>query len=183
MKLAGRAFSMLLFLIIAGLAIAVFSSKASGGEPEVFGYQLKTVLSGSMEPGIQTGSVIAVKTGGDMNRFEVGNVITYWMNEKDLATHRITGKTMSGGQAVYRTKGDHNQSEDSDPVLAQNVVAEYTGSTIPYAGYISSYVRSKEGRALLAIIPGILLIIYSISTIWQAILKIEELHQQKSDST
>lgn len=34
------------------------------GEPQVFGYQLKTVLSGSMEPEIKTGSIIAVKPGG-----------------------------------------------------------------------------------------------------------------------
>ncbi|AZB43562.1 signal peptidase I [Bacillus sp. FJAT-42376] len=178
MKIVSRAFTLLLFFILISLAIAVFSSKASGGEPQVFGYQFKTVLSGSMEPGIQTGSVIAVKTGGDMNRFKKDDVITFWMNEYDLATHRITEKTVSRGQAVYRTKGDHNESEDSAPVLSSNVVAEYTGVTIPYAGYISSYAQTKEGRALFAIIPGILLIIYSISTIWQAILKIEENHKK-----
>ncbi|MBS2969619.1 signal peptidase I [Metabacillus sp. KIGAM252] len=180
MKLISRGFTILLFFVLIGLALAVFSSKASGGEPQVFGYQLKTVLSGSMEPGIQTGSVIAVKTGGDMTRFETGDVITFWMDEYDLATHRITQKVMSGGQAVYRTKGDNNKSEDSAPVQSDNVVAQYTGFTVPYAGYVSNFARTKEGGALTAIVPGLILIIYSILTIWQAILKIEERHIQKN---
>ncbi|MTH52385.1 signal peptidase I [Bacillus mangrovi] len=179
MKLISRGLTVVLFILMIGLALAVFSSKASGGEPQIFGYQLKTVLSGSMEPGIMTGSVIAVKLGGDMTRFEKGDVITFWMDEYDLATHRITGKSESGGQTIYRTKGDNNEWEDAAPVSAENIVAQYTGFTVPYAGYISQFSRTKEGGALTAILPGIFLLIYSISAIWQAILKIEEKQKQK----
>ncbi|AZB43567.1 signal peptidase I [Bacillus sp. FJAT-42376] len=178
MKLAGKLISQtlsaLLFVLLLVMILLVLSSKASGGQPEFFGYQLKTVLSGSMEPGIQTGSIIAVKTGGDMNRFQPGDVITFKMDEKDLATHRIVAKKASGQAVIYTTKGDNNKTPDSEPVLAQNVTAQYTGFTIPYIGYFIEYAKSKEGNALLFIIPGLLLIGYSIITIWRVISRLEE---------
>ena len=52
------------------MTFVVISSKASGGEPQVFGYQLKTVLSGSMEPAFNTGSIIAVKPSRRSNNFK-----------------------------------------------------------------------------------------------------------------
>ena len=64
------------------MVFIVISSKTSEGAPQILGYQLKTVLSGSMEPGIKTGSIIAVKAGGDMTRFQENDVITF-VQEKE----------------------------------------------------------------------------------------------------
>jgi signal peptidase I len=162
----------ILFAVLIFMVVVVVSSKASGGEPEAFGYQLKTVLSGSMEPGIQTGSIIAVKPGGDMTRFEKGDVITFRQEENMLVTHRVAEVIKNGDQVMYRTKGDNNKTEDLNPVLSENVVAEYTGFTVPYVGYFMNFTNSKNG-AFLFIIPGILLLIYSGFTIWRAISQIE----------
>jgi signal peptidase I len=162
----------ILFAVLIFMVVVVVSSKASGGEPEAFGYQLKTVLSGSMEPGIQTGSIITVKPGGDMNRFEKGDVITFQQEENMLVTHRVAEVIKNGDQVMYRTKGDNNKTEDLNPVLSENVVAEYTGFTVPYVGYFMNFTNSKNG-AFLFIIPGILLLIYSGFTIWRAISQIE----------
>jgi signal peptidase I len=162
----------ILFAVLIFMVVVVVSSKASGGEPEAFGYQLKTVLSGSMEPGIQTGSIIAVKPGGDMTRFEKGDVITFREEENMLVTHRVAEVIKNGDQVMYRTKGDNNKTEDLNPVLSENVVAEYTGVTVPYVGYFMDFTNSKNG-AFLFIIPGILLLIYSGFTIWRAISQIE----------
>jgi signal peptidase I len=162
----------ILFAVLIFMVVVVVSSKASGGEPEAFGYQLKTVLSGSMEPGIQTGSIIAVKPGGDMTRFEKGDVITFHQEENMLVTHRVAEVIKNGDQVMYRTKGDNNKTEDLNPVLSENVVAEYTGFTVPYVGYFMDFTNSKNG-AFLFIIPGILLLIYSGFTIWRAISQIE----------
>src|SRR5690606_8330585 len=51
----------LLFAVLIVMVVAVISSKASGGEPSFLGYQLKPVLSGSMEPTFMTGSIIAIR--------------------------------------------------------------------------------------------------------------------------
>ncbi|MFZ3589655.1 hypothetical protein ACOI1C_10300 [Bacillus sp. DJP31] len=66
----------LLYGVLFMMIFVVVSSRVTGTEPQLFGYQLKTVLSGSMEPGIQTGSIIAVKVDEDMTRFQKGDVIT-----------------------------------------------------------------------------------------------------------
>ncbi|MGD6966615.1 signal peptidase I SipW [Rossellomorea vietnamensis] len=161
-----------LFIVLIFMVFVVVSSKASGGEPQVFGYQLKTVLSGSMEPGIQTGSIIAVKPGGDMERFVEGDVITYKQEENVLVTHRVMEVIKSGDQVMYRTKGDNNKTEDLEPVLSQNIVAEYSGFTIPYIGYFMDFTNSKNG-AFLFIIPGILLMLFSGLTIWKAISQLD----------
>ncbi|WP_042355373.1 signal peptidase I SipW [Bacillus rubiinfantis] len=179
-KLISNLLTIILFVVFVGLLFIVISSKAAGGEPQVFGYQLKTVLSGSMEPGIHTGSIIAVKPGGDMSRFEKGDVITFKADETRLVTHRITEVIKSGNQVMYRTKGDNNKTEDLEPVLSSNVVAEYTGFTIPYVGYFMDFAKSKNGSALLLILPGVLLLSYSIVTIWKAIAQIDNKHTKDS---
>lgn len=165
--------TVILFLTLISTAFVVISSKASGGEPKVMGYQLKTVLSGSMEPGIQTGSIIAIKPGGDMERFQKGDVITFKESENKLITHRVLEVKGTGENTQYITKGDNNDAPDLSPVLAANVVGEYNGFTIPYIGYLLNAAQSKMGSALLLILPGILLLLYSAVTIWKVIKEIE----------
>lgn len=169
----------LIFLFVFML-ILVVSSKVSGGEPQVFGYQFKTVLSGSMEPGIKTGSIIAVKLGGDMSKFKKNDVITFRADENTLVTHRIIEVTKNGSQVLYRMKGDNNKTEDLNPVMHQNVLAEYKGFTIPYLGYFINFTKSKMGIALLFIIPGIIFIAYSAISIWRTIAQIDKKSESNS---
>lgn len=170
----------LLLVVLLGLIFIVISTKASGGEPQIFGYQLKTVLSGSMEPGIKTGSIIAVKPGGDMTRFNEGDVITFMEKDNLIVTHRITEVINNGEKVMYKTKGDNNESGDMNPVLSENVLAVYTDFTIPYLGYFVDFAKSKAGSALLMILPGILLFGYSIFTIFQTVARLEKAAKQNN---
>jgi len=160
-------------VILIVMASAVIVSKASEGEPTFFGFQMKGVLSGSMEPTFQTGSVIAIKPGGDMNRFQKGDVITFKIDDETLVTHRVVEVLKNGTHVSYVTKGDNNQKADPQPVLADNVVGEYTGYTIPSLSYILDFVRSKTGAVSLMILPGVLLLGYSIISIRKAIHQLE----------
>lgn len=179
-KWSSNLVTILLFAVLIMMLIVVISSKASGGEPQAFGYQLKSVLSGSMEPGIKTGSIIAVKPGGDMKRFKENDVITFKEDENILITHRITEVIKNGDQVMYKTKGDNNNAEDMNPVLSVNVVAEYAGFTVPYLGYFIDFTQSKNG-AFLLLVPGLLLIIYSAFTIWKAISQIDGLNKKNTE--
>ncbi|WP_262481743.1 signal peptidase I SipW [Bacillus sp. CH30_1T] len=171
-KFISSSITVVLYLVLFTMIIVVVSSKAAGGEPEIFGKQIKTVLSGSMEPGIQTGSIIAVKPGGDMTRFKNGDVITFKQEENMLVTHRVVEVMKSGEHVMYKTKGDNNDAADLEPVLSENVVGEYTGFTIPYIGYFMNTMNSKNG-AFLFIIPGLLLLCYSGFVIGKALSQIE----------
>lgn len=181
-KWVNRIISIVLMVVLIAVAALVVINKASGGEPEISGYQLKTVLSGSMEPGIQTGSIIAVKPieGEERNNLTKGDVITFMESEDKLVTHRIIDIQTSGENVMYTTKGDNNNAPDSNPVLAENVVAVYNGFTIPYLGYISTFAQSPNGSIAFLIIPGFLMLGYSIFIIWRAL---RELEDQKKPQT
>ncbi|MGE7604086.1 signal peptidase I SipW [Peribacillus sp. NPDC097675] len=175
LKVISNLITFVLFLNLMVMVFLIISSKASGGEPQVFGYQLKTVLSGSMEPTFQTGSVIAVKplNSDEKKVLKKEDIITFQTSDGILITHRITKVNNSGEHVLYETKGDNNKTSDADPILSDNVVALYSGFTIPYIGYFIDFTQSKEGAALLLIGPGLLLLGYSGFCIYQGLREIE----------
>lgn len=183
LKMISNIITAVLFINLILMAILVVSSKASGGEPQAFGYQLKTVLSGSMEPTFQTGSVIAVKplSSEERKSLKKDDVITFQASEEKLITHRVIGVSSSGDHVMYETKGDNNKTADMEPVLSENVRAVYTGFTIPYVGYFIDFAQSKEGSAILLIGPGLLLLGYAAFSIFQAIREIDP-KSSKTDS-
>lgn len=170
-----------LFIVVLGSFI---TSKISGGEPGFYGYQVKSVLSGSMEPSIKTGSIITIKPFSDTTSFQEGDVITFREAEDRLITHRIIEvvKNELTGQVSYRTQGDNNDAPDLNAVLSANVIGKYTGFTIPYAGYAASFAGSKTGNVTLLIIPGILLVLYAMFTLWRAISSLEETGKQPKET-
>nr|WP_257009127.1 signal peptidase I [Bacillus sp. 7884-1] len=154
-----------MFIVVVCLAaLVVLSSRISGGTPTIAGYQVKAVLSGSMEPAFQTGSIIAIQLKDKHSSYEKGDVITFQMEGK-LITHRITDVKKQNGQTVYKTKGDNNDGVDRWTVTQQNIIGMYKGFTIPYVGYALNYSSSKVGSALLLFIPGLLLLISAIRSI------------------
>ncbi|WP_077324416.1 signal peptidase I SipW [Virgibacillus siamensis] len=173
----------ILFILLISMVFVVMSSRLSGGEPNIFGYQFKTVLSGSMEPTFQTGSIIAVKPVNEGSKLKKGDVITFKRDKKMTVTHRIYAVKGTDKQPKYITKGDNNDNPDAKPVLAQNVEAVYTGFTVPFVGYFMHFAQSKEGTALLVVLPGILLIIYSVITIWRAFKQIDGRKKKEGTSS
>ncbi|MCM3598264.1 signal peptidase I [Metabacillus idriensis] len=171
-KLVKNSLSGIFILIICSLAFIVLSSRLTGGEPAIMGHQLKAVLSGSMEPVFQTGSVISIKLGKDPFTYKKGDIITFQMDEK-LITHRVIKVIDQNGQAAYQTKGDNNNGPDMWTVQPGQIIGEYSGFTIPYAGYAMNYANSKAGSALLLIVPGALLILSAFRTIFTAVKEME----------
>lgn len=163
--------------------MAVISAKASGGEPKLFGHQLKVVLSGSMEPTIKTGSIIAVKPIGDASNLKEDDIITFVQQDESIVTHRIINVVKNGEHTLYETKGDNNQDPDSELVSPQNVLAVYSGFTIPYLGYFVDFAKTSTGAAILLIVPGLILIGYSILLFYQVIREIEKLKGKEMEQT
>lgn len=154
-KVISNVISFVLFAVMVCLAFVVISSKASGGDPTVMGYQFKSVLSGSMEPTFLTGSIIAIEPTKDGSKYKKGDVITFKEKDDKIITHRIIGVKDTNGKVMYETKGDNNNGPDLAPVLAENVIGKYADITVPYVGYGLNYASSKAGAALLLIIPGV----------------------------
>ncbi len=117
------------------------------------------VLSGSMEPTYMTGSLIYVKKV-DCSTLTVGDPITFMLNEKTVATHRIIEIIPDENDpTVFRffTKGDANENPDGSSVHSNNVIGKPI-FTIPYLGYVSNFISNPPGMYL-AIGAGAILII------------------------
>ncbi|PJC66081.1 signal peptidase I, partial [Candidatus Beckwithbacteria bacterium CG_4_9_14_0_2_um_filter_47_11] len=146
-KLVGN---LIYWLILAGLGlVAVFVAVSALNLPG--GWKLFTVQSGSMQPAISVGSLVLVKPAGE---YAVDEVITFKTGPAPT-THRIN--RIEAG--VIITKGDANDTPDSEPVRPENIIGKVVLS-LPYAGYPVTFAKSKEGFLLLIVIPATL-IIYS----------------------
>ena len=128
------------------LIMAVVLTAAALVGVRLFGLQPFAVLSGSMEPTYRTGSIVYVKKV-DYRTLRAGDPITFMLNEKTIATHRIIEVIPDAeDQSVirYRTKGDNNETEDAGLVHCKNVIGMPIFS-IPYLGYAANYIQNPPG--------------------------------------
>ena len=131
----------------------------------IFGLQVFTVLSGSMEPTYHTGSLIYVKKV-DPFTIQPGQPITFMLDEKTVATHRVVGVVPDEEDATvirFRTKGDANEAEDGTLVHYKNVIGEPVFS-IPYLGYLAEYIQHPPGMYVAISAGAVLLLLCSFPT-------------------
>lgn len=168
-KWANHLIFIALIVLLVTIVYASISVKLTGGRPVIAGYELLTVLSGSMEPKIKTGSVITVRAVEDASTLKAGDVITFRMGKNNdmLITHRIVEVLGTGAQIQFITKGDNNDSVDLAPIPAASVVAKYQGITIPYLGYILTFSTTPWGIVWMMIVPGMVLIVSQLVLIWR----------------
>ena len=129
----------------------------------LFGMQVFTVLSGSMEPTYHTGSLIYVKDV-DPYELESGDVITFMLDEDTVATHRIVGVVPDETDPTvvrFRTKGDANDAEDGSLVHYKNVIGSPI-FTIPKLGYVANYIQNPPGTYIAISVGAILLLLVFI---------------------
>ncbi|MBR6801107.1 MAG: signal peptidase I [Eubacteriaceae bacterium] len=147
------------FTTILVLLVVILAMLLAG--VRVFGIDIYTVLSGSMEPTYQTGSVIYVKDVDDPYSLTEGDIITFAISGGDtLATHRIIEVVNENGTVAYRTKGDANDMADGSLVSPENIIGKPI-FTVPKLGYLISYMQTKPGR-LFAIAGGALILLLVI---------------------
>ncbi len=129
------------------LTFFLLQSKLSGTEPAIFGHKIYIVMSGSMVPAIEVGSVVVVQP---LSAAEVlpGDIITFRSdNSRSVTTHRVHHLETETGLLFY-TKGDANEVLDPLPVPAQQLVGKVV-LTVPYLGYLFAYTRTREGLMVL----------------------------------
>ena len=120
----------------------------------VFGWRIDAVLSGSMEPAIQTGGV-AVIGPVSVSDIHVGDVIAYKIGNLNVC-HRVI-QVSEGEQLQFTTKGDANNAPDPAPVLPGNVIGRVVFS-VPLAGYLISFVKTPVGLFITVLLPLLILI-------------------------
>lgn len=124
----------------------------------LFGLQVFSVLSGSMEPEYHVGSLIYVKEV-DYTQLKSGDVITYMLSEDTVSTHRIMEVVPDQDDPTvlrYQTKGDANEAADGTLVHYKNVIGTPV-FTIPYLGYVADFIQNPPGTYAAIAIGAVLL--------------------------
>ena len=121
MNRAVKVIESLMFMIAVAVVVCAMICQIMQLKPVV-------VLSGSMEPAMQTGSLAFIdKTE---TRFEKGDVISFRVGDM-LVSHRIIEVTEDG----FKTKGDNNEDPDAGTVAASSIEGRILFS-IPKLGFI-----------------------------------------------
>ena len=110
-------------------------------------YGSYVVLSGSMEPAIQTGSLVYTH---ETNDYTKGDIITFSVQDRTV-THRIVGETSEG----FITKGE-KQPPDSWRISESQIRGEYAFS-VPLYGYLLRPLTGP-GLALWGMIVGVVIL-------------------------
>ena len=119
-------------------------------------FELLVVQSGSMEPAIKTGGLVVVKPAAEYN---VGDIITFGTGTRKatVITHRIYEKEVDNGRISYVTKGDANDSSDSNKVLKEDVIGKVLFS-VPFFGYVVDFAKTPMGFAFIIGVPAAIII-------------------------
>ncbi len=136
-----------------GLTILLILVALAGGFIFILGIRPYVVLSGSMEPGIPTGSMVFADTRKTSP--QAGSVIIYRLGGT-LVTHRVVER--HEGYSI--TKGDANDHEDPSPVDDTQIVGEVL-YVIPLIGYICQTMRHPLVLCFLLMAVLCLYLLYS----------------------
>lgn len=143
------------------LAIALVGVRLVGLKPYV-------VLSGSMEPSYHVGSLIYVQAV-DYKQLQVGDPITYMLNEHTVVTHRIVEVLVDAEDPDtirYFTKGDANDTPDGTSVHYRNIIGTPVFS-IPYLGYVSDYIQKPPGLYVAVAACSVLILLVFLPDIFE----------------
>jgi len=144
----------LFFLVMMLLAVSIFlPHRAERNSPEIAGYRMMIVLSGSMSPAFDTGAIIGVKKINP-GAIKIGDIITFRNNDdqKKLITHRVVDIVKKMNKRFFVTKGDANDTRDFWNIPEESVIGRVCFA-FPYLGYLAGFAQTRSGLVLLLICP------------------------------
>lgn len=117
----------------------------------LFGYKFYDILTGSMSPTINPGSLIIVKEI-DSNEIKEGDIITFkGSSTSDLTTHRVVEVIEKDNNIKFQTKGDAN--DVLDPMLVdEGLLVGKVIFNIPYMGKGMSFINKYRVIIVILII-------------------------------
>ena len=146
------------------ISVLVIAAAAALFVQFLFGIRPYVVMSGSMEPAIQTGAVVFVDTKVKAPAYAVGDIIIFPRGDNTVS-HRIVGEE----DDAYITKGDANAMVDAYR-LPKGEAGGRVLYSVPYAGYAIVALRSPTGIAAMVFF----VLLYFIVTVLSDKLKLKE---------
>lgn len=161
-----------LLLLVGGLLL-VSTLPISGN------YEVKIVLSGSMEPAISVGSIIIVKP---TDTYEIGDVITFGKDDRVNipTTHRITEMRVVAGETRYITKGDANSDADFKEVTDGEILGKVL-LDVPWLGFLLDMAKKPIGFIILIGIPASAIILDEVKKIYKEAKKLRSNKEEEDE--
>lgn len=130
---------------IVGAAAAL---AAATSFPSIAGYQSLTVLTGSMEPALETGSITLNERISPLDA-RPGDIVTFPdpENNERLITHRLRRVTVERGVAHMVTRGDANDAAERWDVAVDAQIGR-VGYHLPKVGHARTLFSGPIGRGL-----------------------------------
>ncbi len=124
----------ILIILLAAALISFIAVRISGGTPQIFGYSVHRIVSGSMEPALRIGDIILSKGVSSPSDIAVDDIVTFDGGpefDNKLITHRVIVQPTPNidGEIFLTTKGDSNELPDNE---------------IPFSAVKSKFIRKIE---------------------------------------
>jgi signal peptidase len=146
-------------ILVSNVSLIVQSYTNTEEVPKLSGFSPLIVLTGSMEPAIDSGDLIIVRQI-DSADVAVGDIIAFFDPASDsdsIVTHRVTDISSEGDTLAFTTKGDANNVEDSLQVPSENLVGLYY-TKINGFGNVAMFMQTTTGLVVCVVLPLILLV-------------------------
>ena len=176
-----------IFLIYYFVSTKIYAEKGEEFRPAI---GLYTILTGSMEPNINSYDVIVDWTKFTPEDIKVGDVITFVstssLTKGMTITHRVIDIKQDASGYSYQTKGDANLSPDTAYVPFANVEGKVL-FRIPQLGRLQSFLATQGGWLVVVVIPALFIIIsdivkiFRLTTVKNKVEVIEEKEQKKKE--
>lgn len=131
--------------------------------PRMMGYHIYTVVSGSMEPEIPTGSLVYI-SNVEAKEVQEGDVIAFYgaTDGSSIITHRVVTNSTVMGEFI--TKGDANEENDMNPIPYSHFIGKVTLS-IPKVGSMAQTFTSTNGKIAAGSMIGLAIVLHLIAAI------------------
>lgn len=146
-KILGRLMSYSIIAFSVYILLGVMIQKE---EFYIFGYRPVLVLSGSMEPYMETNSIAIVQKTKDINE---GDVVMFRIDEDTRVCHRAVDIDAEGN---ITTKGDNNEKADYDKVLWSSIFVTLMANKIgglQFGIYRNCQISSRVFHTAVAALP------------------------------
>jgi signal peptidase I len=158
-RIAGRTAGLGLGLAV--LLVVLYAILTLGG------FRTAIVQSGSMRPHLAVGS-LAIEETIRAREVKRGDVVTFMdpYERGKLVTHRVVRVLHTHHGLAYWTKGDANPARDPWALHFGGRVGRVI-ATVPYAGYVAAFARTREVRAIVILGAALAALALGLAHIWR----------------
>lgn len=182
--------SIVLLVLLAAFVTFTLASRIMGNTPSVFGYYFFRVSSNSMEPTLEIGDVVLVRSA-DVDDIQKGDIITYKSKDGSMRGHEVTHRVVDGpyykdGLYYFQTKGDAVGAPLDKVITYDQVVGKYVRTL----GLISKFFGFISTPTGVIVFIGVIVLIFGYEIVSMVISyrrigkkMDEELERENSDNT